>query len=133
MTDTVLDEPETPLVVEPDPQPERVPKPGEPDYDWSPHYDTTDLYRHTFKDGTVVAIKSLDAIKTRTWMYKMRDVKSDDQFITLAISRASCVVADGVLMGLDDTHSDPIDELWTAWLAAGTSRGDGDKGLSAGN
>jgi hypothetical protein len=107
------------------------PKPGEPEYDWTPHYDTPNLYRHTFKDGTVVAIRSMQAIQNRTWMYKMRDVKSDDQFIVKAISRASCVVADGVLMRLDDTHGDPIDELWAGWLAAGTGNGDG--GLSAGN
>jgi len=131
MTETVLDE--TQVDPPDDSEPARTPKPGDADYDWSPHYDTTDLYRHTFKDGTVVVIRSMQAIQSRTWMYKMRDVKSDNQFIVLAISRASCVVADGVLMGLDDTHGDPIDELWTAWLAAGTSRGDGDEGLSAGN
>lgn len=133
MTDTVLDQHIDDALGElHEPAPARIPKPGDADYDWSPHYNTTDLYHHAFKDGTVVAIRSMAAINNKTWLYKMRDVKSDGQFVVLAITRASCEAADRVLMNLDDTDGDPISELWDAWLAAGTSR-DGDEGLTAGN
>lgn len=109
-----------------------APKPGAADYDWSAHYDTDDLYTHTFKDGTVVAIKAFGAIYSKTFLYKIRGLPTDTDIEFAAIDRASCPTAQEVLAGLDDTVGDPIDELWTAWIAAGTSRGEGDPGLTPG-
>ncbi len=108
------------------------PKPGDPDYDWSGHYDTTDLYTHRFPDGTVVAIKPFASIYSKTWLYKIRQLQTDTDIEFAAIDRAACPTAQEVLMGLDDTNGDPFDDLYKAWLEAGTSNGDGDKGLTAG-
>lgn len=108
------------------------PKPGAADYDWAPHYDTDDLYTHTFSDGTVVAIKAFGAIYSKTFLYKVRALPTEADIEFAAIDRASCPLAREILAGLDDTVGDPIDELWTAWVAAGTSRGKGDPGLTPG-
>lgn len=108
------------------------PKPGDPDYDWYGHYDTTDLYTHRFPDGTVVAIKPFASIYSKTWLYKIRQLQTDTDIEFAAIDRAACPTAQEVLMGLDDTNGDPFDDLYKAWLEAGTSNGDGDKGLTAG-
>lgn len=108
------------------------PKPGDADYDWSGHYDTTDLYTHRFPDGTVVAIKPFASIYSKTWLYKIRQLQTDTDIEFAAIDRAACPTAQEVLMGLDDTNGDPFDDLYKAWLEAGTSNGDGDKGLTAG-
>ena len=108
------------------------PKPGDPDYDWSGHYDTTDLYTHRLPDGTVVAIKPFASIYSKTWLYKIRQLQTDTDIEFAAIDRAACPTAQEVLMGLDDTNGDPFDDLYKAWLEAGTSNGDGDKGLTAG-
>ncbi|OBA94668.1 hypothetical protein A5668_09205 [Mycolicibacterium fortuitum] len=108
------------------------PKPGDPDYDWSGHYDTTDLYTHRFPDGTVVAIKPFASIYSKTWLYKIRQLQTDTDIEFAAIDRAACPTAQEVLMGLDDTNGDPFDDLYKAWLEAGTTNGDGDKGLTAG-
>lgn len=108
------------------------PKPGTAGYDWTPHYDTDDLYTHTFADGTVVVIKSFGAIYSKTFLYKVRNLPTNDDIEFAAIDRASCPLAREILGGLDDTNGDPIDELWKAWVAAGTSRGEGDPGLTPG-
>lgn len=108
------------------------PKPGDPDYDWSGHYDTTDLYTHTFPDGTVVAIKPFAAIYSKTWLYKIRQLQTDTDIEFAAIDRAACPTAQEVLMNLDDTEGDPFDDLYKGWLEAGTKNADGDKGLTPG-
>jgi hypothetical protein len=109
------------------------PKPGDADYDWAEQYGTDDLYRHTFADGTVVALKSFASIYSKTWLYKIRSLPTEAQVEFSAIDRASCDAARRVLADLDDTDGDPLDDLFTSWTAAATSRGDGDKGLTAGN
>jgi hypothetical protein len=113
--------------VEPKPGP-----PGAPDYDWAPHYDTDDLYTHTFADGTVVVIKSFGTIYSKTFLYKARNLPTDTDIEFAAIDRASCPAAREVLGALDDTVGDPLDELWKAWVAAGTAHGEGDPGLTPG-
>lgn len=110
----------------------KEPKPGEADYDWSGHYDTTDLYSHTFPDGTVVAIKPFASIYSKTWLYKIRQLQTDTDIEFAAIDRAACPTAQEVLMGLDDTEGDPFDDLYKGWLEAGTKNADGDKGLTPG-
>lgn len=111
----------------------RKPEIGDPDYDWSQHYDTDDLYTHTFPDGKVVTIKSMAAIYSKTWLYKIRDVKTEAQIAILGIERAACPEANALLMSLDDTTGDPFDDLYKAWLQASTSHGEGDEGLTSGN
>ena len=113
-------------------QPADTAKPGEPGYDWSKHYDTDDLYTHTFTDGTVVALKPFAAIYSKTWLYKIRGMDSDIDVEFASIDRAACETAREVLLSLDDTQGDPLDELLAAWVAAGTSRGEGDEGLTPG-
>ena len=108
------------------------PKPGDADYDWSGHYDTTDLYTHTFPDGTVVAIKPFASIYSKTWLYKIRQLQTDTDIEFAAIDRAACPTAQEVLMNLDDTEGDPFEDLYKAWLEAGTKNADGDKGLTSG-
>ncbi|MDQ2638108.1 MAG: hypothetical protein M3Y83_14665 [Actinomycetota bacterium] len=109
------------------------PKPGDADYDWSAHYDTDDLYVHTFPDGTVVALKSFASIYSKTWLYKVRNLDTDVDVEFAAIDRGTCETAREVLAALDDTaDTDPLDDLFKAWSASGTSRGEGDPGLSPG-
>lgn len=113
--------------------PVESPKVGDTDYDWSAHYDTDDLYTHTFPDGKVVALRTFKSIYSRTWLYKIRNLKTDIDFEFAAIDRAACETAQEVLASVDDVDGDPIKELFTAWMASGTSRGDGDEGLTPGN
>lgn len=108
------------------------PKPGDPDYDWTPLYDgRTDLYTHTFGDGKVVALKPFDAIYSKTWLYKIRSLQTEADIQFAAIDRAACEQARAVLAELDDTTGDPLDELWKAWSAA--ARKDDDDEITAGN
>ncbi len=108
-------------------------KPGDPDFDWSALYDTEDLYTHTFGDGTVVALKSFATIYSKTWLYKLRKAASNAEVEFAAIDRAACDEAQQVLENLDLKDGDPLDDLFQAWVKAGTSRGDGDEGLTPGN
>jgi hypothetical protein len=120
---------DTPVVDEPKPDP----KPGDADFDWSKQYDTDDLYTHTFPDGKVVALKTFGSIYSKTWLYKVRKMATNAEVEFAAFDRASCDAAQEVLMDLDDSDGDPIDELFKAWTKDGTTRGDGDKGLTPGN
>lgn len=106
------------------------PKPGEAGFDWPGVYGTDDLYLHTFGCGTVVALKSFKSIFSKTWLYKIRSLKTNVDVELAAIDRGSCPEARAVLEGLDDTSGDPIDELWSAWSTADSL---GDEGLSSGN
>jgi hypothetical protein len=115
---------------ETDPTPE--PKPGEAGYDWSKHYATDNLYVHTFPDGTVVALKPFTAIFSKTWLYKIRSLKTNVDVELAAIDRGTCPQARAVLEGLPDSEGDPIDELWAAWSTSDTKTGDGE-GLSSKN
>ncbi len=100
-------------------------KPGDADYDWSKHYDTENIYRHTFPDGTVVGLKPFTAIFSKTWLYKIRSLKTNVDVELAAIDRGSCPEARAVLEGLDDTEGDPIDELWNAWSTSDSKTGEG--------
>lgn len=108
------------------------PNVGDPDYDWSTHYGTDELYTHTFPNGTVVAIKTFEAIYTKTWLYSIRGLQTNVDFEFAAIDRAACPTAQEVLESLDDADSDPIADLFKAWTSKGTSRGKGDEGLTPG-
>lgn len=110
------------------------PKPGEKDFDWAEEYGTDDLYTYTFRDGKVVALKQFNAIFSKTWLNKIRNLKTDVDLELAAINRGACPAAQRVLENLpdDDDDYDPLDELWKAWSTAGTDRGDGE-GLSAPN
>ena len=115
------------------PKPETdQPKPGDAGYDWTAHYDTDDLYIHTFTDGTVVALKAFKTIFSKTWLYKIRSLKTNVDVELAAIDRGSCPEARAVLEGLPDSEGDPIDELWAAWSTSDTKNGDGE-GLSSKN
>lgn len=110
------------------------PKPGDAEFDWSAVYGPdVPLYIHTFSDGTVVALKTMNAIYNKTWLYKLRTAKTEVEVVVRSIERAGCAEALAVLDNLDDTAGDPIDELYTAWIRQSTSRGDGDEGLTPGN
>lgn len=110
------------------------PKPGDKDYDWVKEYGTDDLYTHTFGDGTVVALKQFNAIFSKTWLFKIRNLRTDVDVELAAIDRGCCDTARAVLGDLDpDAEGDPIDELWKAWSTSGTQRGENDEGLTPGN
>lgn len=142
----VVSDDETPEAITPDeplteetlegfqtPEPEKKPKPGDADYDWSTHYDTDDLYIHTFPDGKVLAIKAFGKIYSKTFLYKIRYLATEADVEFAALDRASCDVAREVLANLDDTVGDPIEDLYQAWLAAGTAQAEGGEGLTPGN
>lgn len=116
---------------EPDEPEKPEPKPGEAGYDWVKQYGTSDLYTHTFTNGTVVALKPFGSIYSKTWLYKIRTLPTDVDVEFAAIERASCAAARKVLESLDDDAGDPIDELWKAWSGIGTSNGA--EGLTPGN
>lgn len=93
-------------------------KPGDKDYDWAAQYGTDDLYVHTFSDGTVVALKSFTSIYSKTWLYKIRTMQSDVDIEFAAIDRGGCPAVKEVLLTLDDSKGDPLDELFRAWAAS---------------
>jgi hypothetical protein len=95
-------------------------KPGDKNYDWAAVYGTTDLYIHTFPDGTVVALKPFGSIYSKTWLYKLRKAVSDVDIEFAALARGSCDVARAVLENIDDTDGDPLSDLFKAWAASAT-------------
>lgn len=111
-----------PAAAEPAPAP--APQVGSPDYDWSAHYDTTDLFHYSFADGTQIAIRSFASIYSKTWLYKVsqmvKEGATDVDIEFAAIDRAACPTARELLLNLDDTEGDPINDLWLAWVASGT-------------
>lgn len=117
-----------------------APLPGAVDYDWSAHYGDVELYRHTFRDGTVVALRTFGVVfsKTLLWNLKNADTTSEVEF--KAIMRAGCPAAEAVLnrvaaavLDSDDYEYDPIEDLFESWMKAGTSTtDDADDGLSLG-
>ncbi|MGB3481141.1 MAG: hypothetical protein WBB07_02860 [Mycobacterium sp.] len=104
------------------------PKPGDTDYDWYSHYDTADLYTHTYPDGMVVALRRFKDIYSKQWLRSIRALKTDFEIESAAVDRAACETARTII----DTRPCPIggpDEfevLWKAWVSA-----DGE-GLSSG-
>ncbi|OFJ55183.1 hypothetical protein BEL07_03135 [Mycolicibacterium grossiae] len=105
------------------------------DYDWSPHYDTDDLYRHTLPNGQVIALRTFGSIYSKSWLYKLRNAQTDTDVQFAAIDRAACPLAQTILESVDAPigGSDPLDALWEAWSKAGTSHGEGGDGLSLPN
>lgn len=129
-----VDEVEPPV----EPSKKDEPKPGEPAYDWAPHYGGTAepvrLYTHTFPDGTVVSIRDFGSIYSKTWLYKLRKAQTDTDIQFAAIDRAACDTAQALIESIEAPlgGKDPIDELWEAWSKAGTSHVDGSEGLTTG-
>lgn len=110
------------------------PKPGDVDYDWTADYGTADLFRYTLPDGKLVALRTIAAVYTKTWMFKLRNARSNAEVEFAALERAACPAALAVIESLDDdAEGDPVDALFKAWLKNGTSNGEGDDGLSTGN
>lgn len=126
-TVTPKDEPQKPL-------------PGDADYDWSAHYGDIGLYRHTFRDGTVVALRPFGSVFSKTLLWKLRNAESESEVQFTAIMRGGCPAVDVVLdrvaaavLAADDYEYDPIAELFALWMKAGTSTTeDADDGLSLG-
>lgn len=125
----LVDEVELPV----EPEKKAEPKPGDAGYDWAPHYDSADLYTYTFPGGQVVAIRPFSSIYSKTFLYKLRNAQTDTDVQFAAIDRAACDVAQAVLESIEAPigEKDPLDELWEAWIAAGTNHGDGE-GLTTG-
>lgn len=107
---------------EPEPQesPEKpAPQPGDKDYDWVKEYGTDDLYIHTLPNGKVVALQSFQAIFSKTWLFKIRNLKTNVDVELAAIDRGTCEAAKNLLEDLDDIRdTDPIADLWKAWSGA---------------
>lgn len=116
------------------------PLPGAADYDWSAHYGDVELYRHTFRDGTVVALRTFGAVFSKALLWKLRNAESTTEVEFATIERAGCPAAEAVLnhvaaavLESDDYEYDPIDDLFQSWVKAGTSTTpDADDGLSLG-
>jgi hypothetical protein len=77
--------------------PKKNPMPGEPKYDWVADYGTDDLYTHTFTDGTVVALRTVAAVATKSWLYQVREMKNDFDVQFAAIDRAASDTAKAVI------------------------------------
>ena len=106
---------------------------GAADYDWSPHYpEGTKLYRHTYPDGQVVAIRRFGDIYSKQWLRSIKHLEIEFDIESAAIDRAACEAARDLI----DTRPCPVDgpddfhELWKAWTSAGS--GDDAKAVSAG-
>ncbi|OHU26270.1 hypothetical protein BKG77_06950 [Mycobacteroides chelonae] len=141
-----MDDPSISLDPEPDNQPDDKPTedakplPGAADYDWSAHYGDVDLYRHTFRDGTVVALRTFGAVFSKSLLWKLKDAESTTEVEFATIVRAGCPAAEAVLnhvaaavLESDDFEYDPIEDLFNSWMKAGTSTTpDADDGLSLG-
>lgn len=91
---------------------------GAAGYDWSRHYGTTDLYSHTFRDGTVVAMRTAATVCTPQLLEKMRCQSSGTAAAFTALDQAMCAEARRLLMAIDDATHDPVSELFAAWTAA---------------
>ncbi|ORA56324.1 hypothetical protein [Mycobacteroides franklinii] len=136
VTEAQTDTPEAPKDDEP-----AGPLPGAADYDWSAHYgEGVELYRHTFRDGTTVALRPFGAVFSKTLLWKLRHAESTSEVEFTTIMRGGCPVVDVVLdrvaaavLDTDDYEYDPIDDLFQSWMKAGTSTTpDADDGLSLG-
>ncbi|WP_079673242.1 hypothetical protein [Mycobacteroides abscessus] len=116
------------------------PLPGDAEYDWSAHYGDIELYRHTFRDGTVVALRPFGSVFSKTLLWKLRNAETESEVQFTAIMRGGCPAVDVVLdrvaaaaLDTDDYEYDPIAELFASWMKAGTSTTeDADDGLSLG-
>lgn len=111
-----------------------TPRPGDPDYDWAPHYpDGAKLFHYTFPDGKVVALRTFGAIYSKAWLYKIRHLQSDSDFQFAAIDRGACETAQAVLASVDAPFdTDPFEALWAAWINPDAAHGDGEKALDSG-
>jgi ankyrin repeat protein len=110
--------------------PKLDPKPGDKDYDWVTEYGTGDIYTHTLPNGKVVALKAFGSIFSKTWLFKIRHLKTNVDVELAAIDRGTCDTAKQLLEDLDDTgDSDPIADLWKAWTEGGAA----DEGITSGN
>ncbi|SKI75369.1 hypothetical protein [Mycobacteroides abscessus] len=124
VTEPHTDTPEAPKDDEP-----QGPLPGDADYDWSAHYgEDVELYRHTFRDGTVVALRPFGAVFSKTLLWKLRNAEATTEVEFTTIMRGGCPAVDvvldrvaGAVIDSDDYEYDPIDDLFQSWMKAGTS------------
>ncbi|OHU53809.1 hypothetical protein BKG81_06820 [Mycobacteroides chelonae] len=117
------------------------PLPGAEDYDWSVHYgEDVELYRHTFRDGTVVALRPFGSVFSKTLLWKLRNAEATSEVEFTTIMRGGCPAVDvvldrvaGAVIDSDDYEYDPIDDLFQSWMKAGTSTApESNDGLSLG-
>lgn len=120
--------------VESDPKKKPEPKPGDADYDWTPHYpEGAELYVHTYPNGTVVAIRRFKDIYSKQWMRSIRNLKTDFDIEDAAINRAACETAQAVIDAVPCPvgEDDQFEALFKAWQKHDTNGGD-DEGVTAG-
>lgn len=96
------------------------PKPGDPDFDWSVHYGTDDLYTHTYPDGLVVALRRFKDIYSKQWLRSIKDLPTEFDIESAAIDRASCELAKRLIDNRPCPIGGPDDfqALFTAWSSA---------------
>lgn len=104
------------------------PKPGDPDYDWSQHYpEGTALYKHTYPDGQVVALRRFRDIHSKQWLRSVQHLPTDFDIESAAIDRGTCELAREII----DNRPCPIDgpddfdELWKAWTSTDSENPEG--------
>jgi len=106
-----------------DPTKPKSPKPGDADYDWTPHYpDGVDLYTHTYPNGTVVAIRRFKDIYSKQWLRSIKHLKNSFDVEDAAINRAACDVAQAVIDAVPCPVGEPdqFEILFKAWQQADT-------------
>lgn len=102
-----------------------IAEPGDKDYDWAKEYGTDDLFTYTLPNGKMVALKAFGNIFSKTWLFKIRNLKTNVDVELAAIDRGTCDTAKQLLEDLDDADGDPISDLWAAWTS--------DEGVTSGN
>lgn len=91
---------------------------GTAGYDWSRHYGTTDLFTHTFGDGTLIAMRTAANVCTADLLETMRRQSSGTAAAFTALDHAMCEEARALLLAIDDSGQDPVSELFAAWATA---------------
>ncbi|AKJ72180.1 putative tail assembly protein [Tsukamurella phage TPA4] len=96
------------------------PKPGDADYDWTPHYpDGVKLYRHVYPDGQVVALRRFLDITSKQWLMNLGEYATDFAVESSAVSRAGCPEAIAIIRSRPAPVDGPDDfqDLWNAWTS----------------
>lgn len=95
-------------------------KPGDPDYDWSGHYGTDELYRHAYPDGQVVALRRFKDIYSKQWLRSIRNLETEFDIESAAIDRAACDLAKQLIDNRPCPVGGPDDfqDLWRAWTSS---------------
>ncbi|MGC5027060.1 hypothetical protein ACLQ3K_20115 [Tsukamurella sp. DT100] len=95
-----------------------APEPGDAGYDWTQHYPKgTKLYRHTYADGVVVAIRRFGDITSKQWMLSISHLQTDFQIENAAFERGACPEAAAIIRNRPAPLDGPDDfqDLWDSW------------------